>query len=147
MFQHILCAIDGSELSLRAATAASELAAKLGAKLTFLTVAKELKVTEEVRRYLEIEHIAGQPQYVLDQMTESILEQAKASALKAGLKSVKAEVRSGNPARTIVQYAERIGADTIVLGSRGYGDIEGTLLGSVSHKVLSLAKCTCITVR
>lgn len=147
MFQHILCAIDGSELSLRAAKAASELAAKLGAKLTFLTVAKELKVTDEVRRYLEIEHIAGQPQYVLDQMTESILEQAKKAALEGGLKSVKTEVRSGNPARTIVQYAERIGADTIVLGSRGYGDIEGALLGSVSHKVLSLAKCTCITVR
>ena len=76
MFQHILCAVDGSELSLRAATAASELAAKLNAKLTFLTVAKELKVSEEVRRYLELEHLAGEPQYVLDQMTESVLEQA-----------------------------------------------------------------------
>jgi nucleotide-binding universal stress UspA family protein len=147
VFQHILCAVDGSELSLRAATAASELAAKLNAKLTFLTVAKELKVSEEVRRYLELEQLAGEPQYVLDQMTESVLEQAKDAALRAGLKSVKAEVKTGNPARTIVHYAERIGADTIVLGSRGYGDIEGTLLGSVSHKVLSLAKCTCMTVR
>jgi nucleotide-binding universal stress UspA family protein len=147
VFQHILCAVDGSELSLRAATAASELAAKLNAKLTFLTVAKELKVSEEVRRYLELEQLAGEPQYVLDQMTESVIEQAKDAARRAGLDSIKAEVKTGNPARTIVQYAERIGADTIVLGSRGYGDLEGALLGSVSHKVLSLAKCTCMTVR
>ncbi|MHC5024763.1 MAG: universal stress protein, partial [Planctomycetota bacterium] len=35
----------------------------------------------------------------------------------------------------------------IVMGSRGHGDLEGLLLGSVSHKVASLAKCTVVTVK
>nr|WP_312860533.1 universal stress protein [Mesorhizobium sediminum] len=37
--------------------------------------------------------------------------------------------------------------DLIVLGSRGLGDVEGFLLGSVSHKVTSLASCPCLTVK
>jgi nucleotide-binding universal stress UspA family protein len=147
MFQNILCAVDGSENALRAAKVAAELAAKFGATLTFLTVAKKLEVTEQVRRYMEIEHIAGEPQYVLDEMTEKILEEAKDAARAAGVPKIKTEVKTGHPARTITQLAERIKADCIVVGSRGMGDTEGFFMGSVSHKVSSLANCTVITVR
>lgn len=147
MFKNILCAVDGSQHALRAAEVASGLAAKLGAKLTLLTVSKELKVTEQVKRYMAIEHLTGSPQYVLDEMTERIIEEAKDCAERAGLKKVATEIKTGNPARTIVAFAERSGVDLIVLGSRGHGDIEGALLGSVSHKVASLAKCTCMTVK
>jgi nucleotide-binding universal stress UspA family protein len=56
-------------------------------------------------------------------------------------------VRRGPLARTIVQVAKDRGADAIAMGSRGLGDVEGFLLGSVSHKVSSLAECTCITVK
>jgi len=147
MFQNIVCCVDGSEHAKRAAVAASELAAKFGAKLTFLTVTKELKVNEQVRRYLELEHLSGGLEYVLDEMTEQILEAAKDCARQCGVKTFKTEVKVGHPARSIVQFAERQKADTIVMGRRGVGDIEGALLGSVSHKVASLASCTVITVK
>jgi len=147
MFKNILCAVDGSENALRAAKVAAELAAKFDAKLTLLTVAKKLELTEKVRRYMEIEHIAGEPQYILDEMTEKILDEAKDAARSAGVPELKTEVKTGHPARTITQFAERINADCIVLGSRGMGDTEGFFMGSVSHKVASLAKCTVVTVR
>jgi nucleotide-binding universal stress UspA family protein len=35
----------------------------------------------------------------------------------------------------------------IIMGSRGLGTVEGILLGSVSHKVVSLADCNVMTVR
>ncbi len=147
MFQRLLCAMDGSEHSLRAAEHAALLAAKFGASLHFLTVTKEIKVTDEVRRYLQVEQLAGEPQYVIDEHAQSIMRQAKKTATKAGVTKVETLIRTGQPARSIVQVAEEIEADTIVMGSRGLGDFEGLLLGSVSHKVATLAKCTTITVQ
>ena len=47
MFQRLLCAMDGSEHSLRAANHAAALAARFGASLSFLTVTKEIKVTDD----------------------------------------------------------------------------------------------------
>ena len=53
----------------------------------------------------------------------------------------------GDPADQIVRAAARHGADLIVMGRRGYGDLKGLLLGSVSHKVCRLADCACLTVK
>jgi nucleotide-binding universal stress UspA family protein len=147
MFKRILCALDGSEHSLRAARLACDLAVKFDAELTFLTVTKRIEVNDTVRRFMELERIVGEPQYVLDEMTESILNQAKACVREHGVKSFKTDVQVGNPARTIVSRANRDGVDLIVMGRRGIGDIEGALLGSVSHKVASLASCTVMTVK
>lgn len=147
MFSKILCAVDGSQHALKAAEVAGRLASQLGAKLTFLTVTKEFKMTKEVKRYMELEHLTGEPQYVLDDFTERVMQQAKETARAAGLSDVRTEVKTGQPARVIVKTAEAGGYDAIVIGGRGHGDLEGLLLGSVSHKVASLAKCTVITVK
>jgi nucleotide-binding universal stress UspA family protein len=147
-FGNIVCAVDGSPHGLKAARLASELAAACGAGLTFLTVTKRLKMTEEVKHYLEVENLGtSDPQYVLDEFTKDILDQANAVAQEAGVSDSQSEIKVGQPARTIVEFAVRSKCDAIVLGGRGHGDLEGGFLGSVSHKVASLAKCTVITVK
>lgn len=49
-------------------------------------------------------------------------------------------VAPGQPAVVILQEAERMGADLIVIGSHGTDALDGRMLGSVAAKVLQLAK-------
>jgi nucleotide-binding universal stress UspA family protein len=63
------------------------------------------------------------------------------SAEARGIKRIKTIFREGKPARTIVAYAKSARIDAIIMGSRGLSEFESALLGSVSHKVASLADC------
>ena len=147
MFKKILCAVDGSTHSLKAAELASDLAAKHGGALTFLTVSKELKMTDQLKQYIEIENLAGEPQYVLDEYTEDVMQRAKDAARAAGVEKFDVQIKTGPPARTIVHVAEKGHYDALVMGSRGQGDPEAFMLGSVSHKVSNLSRCTVICVK
>ena len=50
-------------------------------------------------------------------------------------------------AEGIIETAEDMKCDLIVMGSRGRSDIEGLFLGSVTHKVLTLATVPVLVVR
>src|SRR5687767_14643667 len=50
-------------------------------------------------------------------------------------------LRIGSPSEVIVATAEEEKVDLIVMGARGFGPIRERLLGSVSHRVLTLAPC------
>lgn len=56
-------------------------------------------------------------------------------------------VRNGDAVDEILQVAEEIDADLIVLGSHGVGMARRFLLGSVSGKVLDAANCSVLVVR
>jgi nucleotide-binding universal stress UspA family protein len=50
------------------------------------------------------------------------------------------------PSEACVELAEEIGADLIVMGSKGLGGLKHVLLGSVAAKVVRLAPCPVLTV-
>ncbi len=52
----------------------------------------------------------------------------------------------GSPAEVIVTSAEHDKVDLIVMGARGVGPIKERLLGSVSHRILTLAPCAKLIV-
>jgi nucleotide-binding universal stress UspA family protein len=56
------------------------------------------------------------------------------------------QLRIGSPAKTILSMAEEQKADLIVMGARGLGPIKERLLGSVSHRILTLAPCSTLIV-
>jgi nucleotide-binding universal stress UspA family protein len=147
MYKKILVGLDGSSHGLKAAEAAVEIAKKFDAELHLLTVTRPYKVSPKLKQYLEAENLLGEPKYVMDQMTNAIVIEAMAIAEKAGLKKVESQVREGKPARTIVDHAHNNKIDLIVLGSRGIGEVEGALLGSVSQKVSLLSGCAVMIVR
>lgn len=55
-------------------------------------------------------------------------------------------VLAGQPAPIILQQAERLNSDMIVIGSHGIDALDGRMLGSVAAKVLQLAKAPVLMV-
>jgi nucleotide-binding universal stress UspA family protein len=147
MFKHILAAIDGSEHSTKAAKVAIELARTYGSDLTLLHVTRKLDLPDQLKEYLKAEHLTREDLPALDEATKRIIEDVRIKAEAQGLKRVRTIFREGKPARSIVDYARSASIDAIVIGSRGLSDFESALLGSVSHKVASLAGCTVMIVK
>ena len=56
-------------------------------------------------------------------------------------------VKLGDPAETLAALAEELGCDHIVIGTRGLGSISGLVLGSVTRKVLHLAKVPVLCIK
>jgi nucleotide-binding universal stress UspA family protein len=60
---------------------------------------------------------------------------------------VTTEVLLGSPESRIVETAEEMGANLIIVGSHGYNRWERLLLGSVSDSVIHHAPCSVLVVR
>jgi nucleotide-binding universal stress UspA family protein len=146
MLHRILTAVDGSEHSQKALEFAAQLALKFGAELHVVHVPQG--AAEDRVMFLGGASVTlHAPREAVEKAGHTLIEAAEHIARELGVDQVTTELLAGDPAKQIVDCAERIAADTIVLGSRGLGDFGGLLLGSVSHKVAHTAPCTCITVR
>ncbi|RWA53131.1 hypothetical protein AU476_15000 [Cupriavidus sp. UYMSc13B] len=56
-------------------------------------------------------------------------------------------VRVGHPAEQIVEYADELGVEVIVMGHRGRSPIGRWLVGSVARAVIDHANCPVLVVR
>ena len=134
----VLVATDGSEVSLRAGEYAVRLAGGLGAKLFALYVIDERLAFHGGIHYSEL---VGR----LSEDGREATGKVRALAEEAGAECEELIVL-GKPDQTIVQVAEELGADPIVLGAEGMSGLEHALIGSVSEEVLRRANRTVIVV-
>ena len=140
MVQRILVPHDGSSNAEEALSKAVEHAALTGAEIPIVTVHRHHSLPEASFSMIRPQDLPGNTDEVLRDHAREVAEYGKRMALDAGAKSVRAFVKAGQPARTIIRMAEDKEADPILLGSRGFGSVERYLLGSVSHKVTGLAR-------
>lgn len=145
MFKKILAPYDGSTGSERSLLKAVDLAKLTDAEVAVLTVYRHHSMLEASFSMVRPSE-PGNMDDIMRGHARDIAEYAKSVARDAGLDGVRAFVKAGQPARTIVGFATDHDYDLIVIGSRGLGSIEGYLLGSVSHKVTGLATCPVLVV-
>ncbi len=145
MFKSILAAFDGSEGSEAALRKAAELARLCKAELTVLTLYRHHSVLEG-SMYVTDHEKPDDVDEIMRNHAKGIAESGASMARQLGCENIRAFVKGGPTARTIVSFSTEHENDLIVMGSRGLGSIEGYLLGSVSHKVTSLATCPVLVV-
>jgi nucleotide-binding universal stress UspA family protein len=130
MYDRILVPTDDSEGSERVAAHAAELAATTGADLHAVYVVDE-STLGAVGPDAPVDTVSQ----ALEDVGRSALDRVEAVADDHGV-AVTADLRRGDPGRGIVQYAEEIGADVVVMGTHGRKGLERYLLGSVTEHVL-----------
>ena len=135
MYDRILLSTDGGVASEAAEAHAIELAASHDAELHVLFVVDESVVTA----YSGDEYVdeAEGPEHGLEELGEEAIATVRAVAADAGVETVEA-IRHGQPAETIVDYADDEDIDMLVLGTKRRSDEYRTLLGSVTDRVLRL---------
>ena len=133
-FKKILVPFDGSEHAKRALAKAVSLAQCCdGAKLYIITVDEDVSALS--MNNLERAYINEQMQAIHFRLADKTLDEAKAAVPEG----IEAEyiAKTGDPGMLIENTADQIGADLVVLGSRGLGALTGMLLGSVSNYLLT----------
>lgn len=80
-----------------------------------------------------------------EEAAEELFEDARADAPATA--TVETAIEVGQPARTIVEYADEHGVDGIVMGSHGRQGVSRILLGSVAETVVRRAQVPVTVVR
>lgn len=129
MFKTILVPHDGSKYSENAVKMAADLAKE----------EKDSKVI--ILQVLPAPFPAAGVPLAGDIVTpDSTAELDKARKIVGNVKNAEFHILRGNPADVILQAVIDLGADLVVMGSRGMTGFSGLLLGSVSNKVAQLSK-------
>jgi nucleotide-binding universal stress UspA family protein len=139
----ILCPTDLSDECRPALAMACEWAKRFGAELHLMHVVAALS---NPYPYLG-------PPFNEAMSWETMIRQKARAALDewplpegfATLKIVRA-LRSGSPSAHIVQYAQEMGIDLIVMGTHGRSGFSHLLMGSVAENVVRRASCSVLTV-
>jgi nucleotide-binding universal stress UspA family protein len=133
----ILVAVDGSDSSAEALRVGLDLARARGDSIVFVTAWRELRGDFG----LPYETIVAPD--VVDVERDWAKETLAAALAQASDAGVPADgvTRHGPPAHEIVTVARERGVRLIVMGSHGFGPVEGIVFGSVSHGVLRHAPC------
>jgi nucleotide-binding universal stress UspA family protein len=140
--RRIVIATDGSPSALQAVELGLELAAEQEAEPIFVHVAPATEV-------LPVSGFSLGPVTVPHEPGDDDMEPLNEAVRLAEERGLRADTKLlvGDAATKIVEFADSIEADLIVVGSRGHGAISSALLGSVSRGILHAAKRPVLIVR
>ncbi|HLV29581.1 MAG TPA: universal stress protein [Burkholderiaceae bacterium] len=148
MFKKILIPTDGSPLSAQAANKGVCFARQIGAEIVALYVTQPFAATVGFDGMAAAYAITDEDyEKTANEQAQKHIRQVLDRAETAGVKATGKVVSNFNVADGIVQAAEEDGCDLIFIGSHGRSGLSRLLLGSVTVKVLGLAKTATLVYR
>ncbi|MGV6850513.1 MAG: universal stress protein [Marinibacterium sp.] len=146
MFETIVVGTDGSEASDKAVRIAADLAQKYAAELHLVHSPQPETAVYASAAIAGFPAVAEMPTAEeLNRAGEEILKRAQGIAGDAGSVEAIPHLMPGDPADELIDCAAMVGADLIVTGRRGLGNLAGLVLGSTSQKISHHAKCAVLT--
>jgi len=144
MFKHILVPVDGSATSFKAVDKAVDLAKAFDGKVTVIYVIDPYPFTG-----VGTDFAYGQATYLSAASAEAndSIRAARERIEAAGVPLESTVVENHTPWRGIIETANAIEADLIVMGSHGRRGLEKMVLGSVAQRVLQHADQPVLVVR
>jgi len=139
MFKKVIWATDGSEHADRAMSTAVEVAKTDGAELHVVHVIEKLLSG----RASGMDAFANE-----DEVKAKVTRQTKAIAQETGLKTSTQMVvgMSNRIGDRIAEVGQDVGADLIVVGTRGHGAVGSLVLGGVTQRLLHVSHCPVLAV-
>jgi nucleotide-binding universal stress UspA family protein len=145
VFRTIVVGTDGSETAQVAVDAAVELAQLTGARLELVSAYEPVS---RQRLRAEARQVPVDLQWMINprEDVDATLSEAAERVAEAGVTS-RSWAREGDPADAILDVAEELEADLIVVGNKGMTGAKRFLLGSVPNKVSHHAPCSVMIIR
>ena len=141
-YRTVVVGTDGSDSSLRAVDKAGQIAAGSGAKVI---VATAYFPQGEDHRAAEVLKDEGWQMHG-NAPIYAILREAKDRAKAAGATEIEEKAVVGAPVDALVDLAQEVKADLLVVGNVGLSTIAGRLLGSVPANVARRSKTDVLIV-
>jgi len=141
-YAHILVGTDGSQTAGRAVTHAAQLAHACGSRLTIISA------------FTRVETTAGTLAPIPDPPAGFLAAAAAHDNVRAGqdlardlgVSDIGGRTEPGDPAAVLLDVADELAADLIVVGSRGMSTPSRFVLGSVPNRVSHHATCDVVIV-
>jgi nucleotide-binding universal stress UspA family protein len=145
MFNHILCPTDLNERSDIAAKKAVQIAHQFGSKITLLNIHQEFMDKEE-RKMLRVSVNEMKEKY--RRIAIDSKEEMKAVIHKLHADDVEVDylLRDGKPEKVIVEVAEQLGTDLIVISTDGRDNVMDFVVGTITEHVINAAPCPVLVV-
>ncbi|WP_373740077.1 universal stress protein [Neisseria sp.] len=148
MYKHLVVAVDGSDTSFNALKHAAELARGNDAKLTLVHVANPAEYMALAPEFLQ--HDSYEAAAVAQ--GNEVLNAAEESARALGVSDINKHLLVANKgaremAQELVDYADKNGAELLVLGTHGRSGLMHLLMGSFAETVMRQSHLPLLIIR
>ncbi|MBN9038413.1 MAG: universal stress protein [Rhizobiales bacterium] len=148
MYDHILIATDGSDLAKKGVDQGLALAARLGAKVTIVSVSEPLDARAlRAARMAGVEDPVGRYDQSVDEEMAKRFASIRQRAAEKGVAVELTHEIDEHPAEAIVRLADRINCDLIVMSSHGRRGVRRLVLGSQTAEVVTSTTRPVLVIR
>ncbi len=145
--QTIITPVDFSDNANMIARSAGYTAGKFGAELHLIFVVQNF---EDYSGFfvppVNLPNLEEELLKSAQQRMDEFVADKKEDFLQAGVAAVHSKVLTGDVSEEILNHAEEISCNLIIMGTHGYKGLERIMFGSVADKVVKNACCPVMTI-